>query len=224
MQDLGKPFFDRLLGQVAASEDPEFRNSAIGALARVEDPALVRELETAVLADTFKGTEMLAVLVRQMGRPATTEATYAWLRQNADELIARVPEGFPFEFRALSRQPFCSDARADEWRAFIVAHADALPGYERYSTRRPRASGCARRSRRRAAESCWRRSAACTSRTLATAGYCQRLECLGDSAPLPRGQYTEERCRAAQLDAFHALFGEQLSDPWPRQSQGLARP
>ena len=60
VQDLGQPFFDKLLGQLAASEDQTFRDAAIGALARVEDPALVRKLQAAVMAKTFKGTEILS--------------------------------------------------------------------------------------------------------------------------------------------------------------------
>jgi ERAP1-like C-terminal domain len=131
VQDIGQPLFDKLLGQVGASEDQQFRYSAVGALARVEDPALVRKLEAAVLGHAFKGTEMVAVLARQMNRPATTEATYAWLRQNADALIALVPEGYRSVVVPALGRAFCSAGRADEWRAFVTAHAEALPGYER---------------------------------------------------------------------------------------------
>ncbi|HEY8265976.1 MAG TPA: M1 family metallopeptidase [Steroidobacteraceae bacterium] len=131
VQDLGQPFFDKLLGQLAASEDQTFRDAAIGALARVEDPALVRKLQAAVMAKTFKGTEIFRVLNRQMNRPATTESTYAWLRQNVDEILPLVPEGYRSNFVPYLGSRFCSAARADEWRAFVVAHADALPGYER---------------------------------------------------------------------------------------------
>lgn len=131
VQDLGQPLFDRLLAQYIASEDQLFRDAAMGALARVEDPALVRKLQAAVLAGTFRGTEIMTVLSRQMGRPATTEASYAWLRQNADKIMALVPEGYRANFVPHLGGAFCSAARADEWRAFIAAHAEALPGYER---------------------------------------------------------------------------------------------
>jgi len=131
VQDLGQPLFDKLLAEYAASEDQLFRDAATGALARVEDPALVRKLQDAVLAGTFKGTEIMTVLSRQMGRPATTEASYAWLRENADKIMALVPEGYRSNYVPHLGGSFCSAARADEWRAFIVAHADALPGYER---------------------------------------------------------------------------------------------
>jgi alanyl aminopeptidase len=131
VQERGEPLFDKLFRQATASEDPLFREAAIGALARAEDPVLVRKLQAAVLAREFKGIEMPQVVFRQMSRPATTEATYTWLRQNAAELIAMVPEAFRSSIVPYFGSKFCSTARANEWRAFITAHADALPGYER---------------------------------------------------------------------------------------------
>ena len=131
VQDLGKPFFDLLLKQVAASEDAEFRGSGAGALARVEDPALVRELEAAILADTFKGSEMLDVLFRQMGRQETTEQTYAWIRENDKAIIPLIPEFFRSNVYPTLGNAFCSNDRADEWEKYVKSHAAELPGYER---------------------------------------------------------------------------------------------
>ncbi len=131
VQDLGEKFFDLLLRQAVASEDPEFRASAIGALARAEDPAVVEKLEAAVLAGRFKGTEMLGVLARQMNRPATTEQTYAWLRRHDDAIIAMIPETFRPNFFPTLGGAFCSIERADEWQRFVMSHARELPGYER---------------------------------------------------------------------------------------------
>jgi aminopeptidase N len=131
VQDLGPQFFDLLLRQAMASGDAEFRNSAIGALARAEDPAMVQELEAAVLAGNFKGTEILGVLFRQMARAATTEQTYAWLRKNDDAIIAMIPEGYRSNFFPSLGSAFCSNERADEWRQFVISHARQLPGYER---------------------------------------------------------------------------------------------
>jgi alanyl aminopeptidase len=131
VQDLGKPFFDLLLKQVTESEDAEFRNSGMGALGRVEDPALARELEAAILAGQFKGSEMLGVLFRQMNRPATTEQTYAWLRENDKAIMAMIPETFRSNVYPTLGGAFCTDERADEWGKYIDSHASELPGYER---------------------------------------------------------------------------------------------
>ena len=131
VQDLGEPFFDLLLKRAIESDDAAFRLSATGALARVEDPALVRKLQAAVLADQFKGTEMVGVVFRQMGRPATREATYAWLRQNDTTIFGMFPETFRSAVVPALGGAFCSSERADEWQAFVSSHASLIPGYER---------------------------------------------------------------------------------------------
>jgi alanyl aminopeptidase len=131
VQDIGESFFDLLLKQAVESDDAAFRLSAAGALARVEDPALVRKLQAAVLADSFKGTEMVGVVFRQMGRPATREATYAWLRQNDKAIIGMFPETFRSAMVPELGGAFCSSERAGDWQAFVRSQASLIPGYER---------------------------------------------------------------------------------------------
>lgn len=131
VQDIGQPIFDLLLAAVANSQDPAFRNAALGALARVEDPALVAQLQTAVLAGDFKGTEMLRIVFRQMARARTTELTYAWIQENAAAVFELIPETFRSRIVPALGSAFCSADRADEWQEFVVSRADSLPGYER---------------------------------------------------------------------------------------------
>jgi alanyl aminopeptidase len=131
VQDLGEPFFDMLLQQAVASDDPAFRNSALGALARVEDPMLVSKLQEAVLSGQFKGTEMLRIVFRQMVRVATTELTYEWIRENDAAIIEMIPETFRSGIVPAFGSAFCANDRANEWQDFVVSHADKLPGYER---------------------------------------------------------------------------------------------
>ena len=131
VQDIGEPFFDLLLEQAQTDEDPAFRMAARGALARAEDPALVRKLQAALLDGTFKGSEFIGIAFRQMTREATTELTYAWLVENYDELIEQLPERFRARILPALGSAFCSTERADEWQAYIEARAEQLPGYER---------------------------------------------------------------------------------------------
>lgn len=131
VQDLGEDFFDRLLEQGAASEDPAFRHAAFGALARAEDPVIVQKLQAAVLAERFKGTEMLGIVARQFFRVATTESTYAWLRKNDEAIIGMIPETFRAAAVTVLGGAFCTEQRAGDWQQFVIAHAGKLPGYER---------------------------------------------------------------------------------------------
>lgn len=131
VQDIGEPFFDLLLEQSIASEDPAFRGSANGALARVEDPVLVAKLQDALLSDKFKGTEFASISSRQLIRTATTDSTYAWIKANYDRILELLPESFRTGMVATVGGAFCSTSSSDEWAAFIEAHADTVPGYER---------------------------------------------------------------------------------------------
>jgi len=131
VQDLGEPFFNLLLQQTISSEDPAFRNSATGALARVENPALVKKLQAALLAGDFTGTELIGIMFRQMIRNATTELTYNWIRENGEQIISMTSESFRSNVIPALGGYFCDSDRATEWREFVISHEDKLPGYER---------------------------------------------------------------------------------------------
>ena len=131
VQDIGEAFFDELLEQAVVSQDPAFRNAATGALARVEDPALVTKLQGVMLAGEFRGAEFVGILFRQMARAATTEPTFAWLKENMDTVIPMIPESFRSRVVPALGGSFCSADRAVEWQDLIESTADSIPGYER---------------------------------------------------------------------------------------------
>lgn len=66
-----------------------------------------------------------------IARPATREATYAWLRQNDKKIIGMFPETFRSAIVPAMGGAFCSNDLADEWQAFVRLHASLIPGYER---------------------------------------------------------------------------------------------
>jgi len=70
-------------------------------------------------------------MFRQMVRVATTELTYAWIRENDEAVINMIPETFRASTVPSLGGAFCSTERADDWQAFVLSHADELPGYER---------------------------------------------------------------------------------------------
>lgn len=131
VQDLGEPFFDLLLERGLDSEDPAFRNAAFGALARAEDPVLIAKLQALMLDGGIKGREFIRVLFRQMVRRASSELTYDWLVENGDTIIEMVPEHGRSGIVPALGSYFCDAGRADEWAAFVNAHADDIPGFER---------------------------------------------------------------------------------------------
>jgi alanyl aminopeptidase len=131
VQDIGEPFFDLLLEQAQSNDDPAFRSSARGALARVEDPVLIAKLQAALQEGEFKGFEFVSIIFRQMAREASRELTYEWLVNNYDEIVEQLPDTYRARILPSLGSAFCSNERADEWQAFIEARADQSPGYER---------------------------------------------------------------------------------------------
>lgn len=130
VQDLGEPFFDKLMAMALASEDPSFRNAATGALARVEDPTLVAKLQAALLDGKFQSVEGVSIINRQMIRSATTELTFDWMRDN-EGFIELIPESFRSNVVPSFGSALCTRQGADDWKAFVEARAEQLPGYER---------------------------------------------------------------------------------------------
>lgn len=131
VQELGEEFFDLLIAAVLDSEDPAFRNAATGALARAEDPALVKKLQAELLTGKFQGIELARMVARQMGRKATTDATYDWMMENDEQFINLMPEAFRTRFIVVFGGSFCDSDKAVEWQNFVEANADSFPGYER---------------------------------------------------------------------------------------------
>lgn len=131
VQDLGQPFFDRLLDFALMTEDRADRGSALGALARTEVAEQSATLLNLALTDQIKGTERYRLVQRQLSRPATRAATYAWLQANFDELVALVPESFLPRIMPGLGSYYCSTAQADEWEAFITSKSALMPGFER---------------------------------------------------------------------------------------------
>lgn len=131
VQDLGEPFFDRLLEMALQSEDSAFRGDALGALARTEDPALSGRLHEVLLSGELQGFEPFSMANRQMARERTTELTYQWLRENLNAYLALIPEMFAAQAVVGMGSFFCSAQRAQEWTEFIESNAERLPGYER---------------------------------------------------------------------------------------------
>jgi alanyl aminopeptidase len=131
VQDIGPEFFNLLLEQTLASEDPAFRSAANGALARVEDPELVQRLQETLLSGVFRGTDFRGIVRRQMARIGTTDLTFDWMKMHDDAIIDMFPESFRSRSVPGLGNSFCEESKATEWEKFIQSHADQLPGFER---------------------------------------------------------------------------------------------
>lgn len=132
VQEHGLPFFDALMAQVKISQDPTFRNQGLGALARAEDPVLTEKLRAEVLAGAFTRPEARNIIGRQVGRAATRDATWEWVMANYEDVVKVIPGGiFGSRFIPGLGSYFCTTEQSTAFAAFIEAHAESMPGYER---------------------------------------------------------------------------------------------
>jgi alanyl aminopeptidase len=131
VQELDAEFFAELTETAVTTEDPYVRDMAFAALGRVENPALAAELRAAILDERFPLTRAVRMIMAQLGNDATRDVTWDWVRQNADAVIAIVPEFFRTQVVPRFGASFCSEERSAEVEQFVVSHADALPGYQR---------------------------------------------------------------------------------------------
>jgi alanyl aminopeptidase len=130
VQESGRAFIDRLAALLARTKDPAVRSAAAGALGRTEDPEARQALLADVLEERFPVQAGLQIVLRQLNRPSSREATFAWLEANAAEVFELVPGTFRSNVAGLG-DVFCSREKAGAWEALVERHADLLPGYER---------------------------------------------------------------------------------------------
>ena len=131
VQDLGEPYFDKLLELAIASEDPAFRGAAIGALARAEDSTLIVKLQSAIEAEKFRGTETTRIISRQMARAASRSATFDWLKSKPEKLLSMIPETFRPTIAPSLAKRMCSVEETDDWQNILEANEALIPGYQR---------------------------------------------------------------------------------------------
>jgi alanyl aminopeptidase len=131
VQELDARFFDMVLAEALSSNNPTFRRDALGALARVEEPALAQRFRDTLLGERLRGREAVNAVARQLDRDETEAATWDWIRANPEDVIAIAPETFRSRYIPALGASLCTPERSDELAAFIVGHGELLAGYER---------------------------------------------------------------------------------------------
>lgn len=130
IQDLGTPFFEKLIETRAALDDPRFDKSSAVALGRARDPELAERARAYALSGTPGPREAYAIISAQMDGPETREATWAWLQQNLEAVTRTIPAQWRRRLPTLAGA-FCDTGRIEEIRTVFEENAGLIPGYER---------------------------------------------------------------------------------------------
>ena len=85
--------YDVLLNEFKNSPDADERNTALRALGRVKNPALVQRTIALPLSDAVRNQDIYLPLVGLRSEPAGVDALWAWMTGNWAELKRRCPPG-----------------------------------------------------------------------------------------------------------------------------------
>jgi alanyl aminopeptidase len=127
VQEGGAPVIERAISALRASNDGIERGRLLSALGQNRNPehsALVLALS---LGDELRTNERAAPISGQIRHPETRDATYAWVEQHFDALVARLgaDNAAPLVHTVGA---FCDEGRAARAQQFFGPRVGALPG------------------------------------------------------------------------------------------------
>lgn len=131
VQDLRGEFADGLVKHSLESADPHVRLDAAYALGHAEDPDIASRARSLILDARLAPDHAFGMLAAQMQSPITRDATWTWLMQHGDEVIAKLPAIYqPFLVRVGDH--FCDAERRDAFAKYLgprltKAGMDGLP-------------------------------------------------------------------------------------------------
>jgi aminopeptidase N len=118
VQELGKPFADKIEPFVFTSTDPQLRQDAVAGLAAAEKPPVTEAARELVLDKRTDVTSTARILFVQMNNPVTRQAAWQWFNTNQEAVLARVPASLQF-FLAKLGDPLCSKAERAQFDAAL---------------------------------------------------------------------------------------------------------
>jgi aminopeptidase N len=129
VQELGKPFADRIEPLVFTTTDPHVRADAITGLAAAESSPVADQARALVLDKRTDLQITARVLFIQMNNPVTRQAAWDWVGTNQQAVLERVPAMSQF-FLARLGYPFCSKAERAQFDAVLGERLSKVSGGE----------------------------------------------------------------------------------------------
>lgn len=127
VQELGKPFADKLEALVFSTSNPYVRQDAVRGLAEAEVPPVAEQARALTIDKRADMSTVIRIAFVQMNNPVTRAATWSWLVANRDALLDRVPGMFRFHLAGLG-QPFCSKAELEQFDSVLGTKLSAASG------------------------------------------------------------------------------------------------
>jgi alanyl aminopeptidase len=129
VQDLGKSFFDQLIGARNTIDDPLFDEASAGAMGAFRDASLVEQAHHYAMSEHIGARESFAMIGSMLREPGLQEIHWQWYKASLSEILGKIPS----QWRRHSPRfagVFCDLARVPELEGLFARHGDAAPGYE----------------------------------------------------------------------------------------------
>ncbi len=104
--------FERILAHALASTDSLLRRQLLGALGRIDDPALAARARALALDERLQAGETWLPVGGQFGRDATRPAARTWLEDNEAAIMQRLPKTSHPRLPGAAASGMCSAAEA----------------------------------------------------------------------------------------------------------------
>jgi len=125
VQDLGDPFAQLLESTLLASEDSLLRRDAAWALGMAEEPKSSARALALSLHPGIRTTELYGLLGGQFVSPVTRAAAWAWLRENLDNVMNKLP-GFEKGQLFGVAESFCDASQRPELDRTLTAKSKEI--------------------------------------------------------------------------------------------------
>lgn len=113
-----RAFFDQLRAQANTETNENFQGNLLRAMGSFRDPAITNVALPILLSDEFDKRQSLAIAFAASGTPETRDLTYDFVKQNWDELIAKLPNDF-VGFLPFAAAGYCDAAHRADAEAFF---------------------------------------------------------------------------------------------------------
>ena len=130
-QEQGKPAVDALLGELPKTSDAALRNSILGGLSSVEDPALTDAVRNFALDKQVKVGEMAMLLMGDRDTNTGRDAMWQWFTTHYPQVLARTGSFAGGYLPRLAAGGGCSQPEHDRLQAFFKSRMQDADGIDR---------------------------------------------------------------------------------------------
>ncbi|OOG42583.1 M1 family metallopeptidase [Rhodanobacter sp. C05] len=130
-QEQGKPAVDALIGELPKTSDAALRNSILGGLSSVEDPALTATVRNFALDKQVKVGEMAMLLMGDRDTEAGRDAMSQWFTAHYPQVLTRTGSFAGGYLPRLAAGGGCSQPEHDRLQAFFKSRMQDADGIGR---------------------------------------------------------------------------------------------